>query len=616
MSNKNFSKGFTPFTVAQSDEIYSIPRYQRLFEWDRPRIIQLMDDLYLAYTDHPEAPYYVGMLTSNNKNELIDGQQRFTVMMLLGLVFSEFHPEWQKFLFVGDKPRLFFKARSNDNAYISKKCQPTADGYENRFMKAGIACIREFVSSWNDEKKADFAEYVFSKMTFFISRIPQSYTPTALNKYFETMNSTGKNLENHEILKVELLKSVKRFDKVKLTQIWNAVSDMDRKLIRRRNKEERQGDLDKRFENAYKAIKNSDVDGLFNCQAINVLSKDDIQQSTGKAIGDIAASDEKPKQQRLSRYNGFHSIISFSEFLLQILWIVLAPETRMKITSKRNGGGVESFFDVNKLQDTFAKYWNEIAPGAFVLSMLRYRLLFDRYVVSISNNDASYDLEISSLETDKYGNSYSGLLMMYESMVYVNSSSKSYYLWLPSLLQYIDRTNPLPDSRNLYEYIKMEDEKRHPYKSIEDNSALSYNNVDRYWFWKLDFEIWRRRKVLFKDETVLQVADSYSFRRSRSIEHIAPQTPEQENTLVLTDEVRNSFGNLVMISSAQNSSLQNSTFEIKRAKVLSYIKKEMNGTIESLKMLMIYQYSRWNEEVIYQHLNKSISLLKDSFGTE
>ncbi|KAA5483300.1 DUF1524 domain-containing protein [Bacteroides caccae] len=73
------------------------------------------------------------------------------------------------------------------------------------------------------------------------------------------------------------------------------------------------------------------------------------------------------------------------------------------------------------------------------------------------------------------------------------------------------------------------------------------------------------------------------------------------------------LGNLVMISSSQNSGLQNSTFEMKRSKVIDFIHNNLNGTIESLKMLLIYQYENWTTTEIYDHQEKCIKLLNDSF---
>lgn len=602
MERIHHSKQQTPFSIASANEVYSIPIYQRLFEWDEARIIQLLDDMLVSFEKDPNQPYYVGMLTSNNNNELIDGQQRFTVMMLLGLALSEYYADWNNFVFTKNgEVRLHFIARSNDNAYLHNRCSSDSV-YENLFMKRGLDCIRTYMINMGKNGEV-YARFVFEKLTFFISRLPNEYAPKALNKYFETMNSTGKNLENHEILKVKMLQATRRFDKVLLTRIWNAVSDMDQKLIRRRRKDERQQDLIWRFQKAYEAVAEDNIKDLFDYQYINSLSNESIDgEDYYPTVGDIEASSDKPSQQRLSRNNGFHSILSFSEFVLQVLWLNLDE-------IDREGISVNTFFDVNKLQETFKQYWEKIDADEFILSLLQYRLLFDRYVISISNEDSAYDLDASSSTTDEEGSNYHDVLLMYESMLYVNSSAMSYYLWLPSLLAFVDDYD-IKDCKEIYDNIKTEDEIRHP---LKEDLSLSYSEVDRYWFWKLDFYIWKHRKTIFTDENIRSVADAYTFRRNRSIEHIAPQTPDEDSTLRLSDDVKNCFGNLVMISSAQNSSLTNSTFEIKRAKVWSHINKELNGTIESLKMLMIYQYEAWNKKNIKNHLEECLNFLKKSF---
>jgi hypothetical protein len=624
MNDSRISTRFTPEKVSQSSVKYYIPIYQRLFEWDEPRILQLLDDLYESFTNDKSKPYYVGMLTSNMGNDLIDGQQRFTVMMLLGIVMRNYYDEWNSFLLInGSDTRLHFKARTDDNSYVADLCRGgDGGGYENMFMKRGMNCIKKFIDEKvkNDERKS-FAEYVFRNMSFFISTLPSKYSPKALNKYFETMNSTGKNLENHEILKVKILhRADGSIDKARLTRIWNAVSDMDQKLIRRKRKDERECDLLNRFNRAYDASRSEDVDDLFNGEYINVLKNTVGQDDKSfRKIVDISSSPDKPSQQRLSRNNGFHSIVSFSEFLLLVLWMKLDEDTQEEVKAV-------DFFDVNKLQNTFQQYWNNIEPNDFVLSLLRYRLLYDRFVVNISNEDSSYDLDINDNYRDDFRNSWHDDLLMYESMLYVNSSSKSYYLWLPDLLTYVD--NNVADDvdvscEDLFKYIKKKDEERHTLNSLNlDNNPdvipeeLSYTEVDRYWFWKLDFYIWRNRNSIFDDESVRQVADNYAFRRARSIEHIAPQTPDPQSTLVLSEEVTNCFGNLVMISSSQNSSLQNSTFNQKKAKVKSHINKELNGTIESLKMLMIYQNDCWHKDDILKHQSVCLDYLRQSFEDE
>jgi len=120
-----------------------------------------------------------------------------------------------------------------------------------------------------------------------------------------------------------------------------------------------------------------------------------------------------------------------------------------------------------------------------------------------------------------------------------------------------------------------------------------------------------------EDSVLLDVAENYVFIRNRSIEHIAPQHPKSESDLKWDEknqadtDLRNSFGNLVMISQGLNSALSNSSYEVKKAHVESYF-KSVNGTIESLKLLMVYKDCKnaWNKDMISKHGYEMYELLR------
>ena len=102
-----------------------------------------------------------------------------------------------------------------------------------------------------------------------------------------------------------------------------------------------------------------------------------------------------------------------------------------------------------------------------------------------------------------------------------------------------------------------------------------------------------RESLFGNNPEALSVANRYVFIRNRSLEHIAPQTPMSVSSMVWEDteedeKLRDSFGNLVMISQGLNSSLQNESYEVKRAHVESYCSGSKTGSIESLKLLAIY----------------------------
>lgn len=236
-------KGLTPARIAAGKQIYTIPIYQRLFEWDDEKIEQLLNDLYSAYEKDRNEPYYIGMLTSTKDGNLVDGQQRFTVMTLIGIVLRDYDSRWDGFLCFDNKNRLYFAARDDDNSYLKKKIDRIDIDKEhcNKKMELGIQAMKNWFGNKKNESnnfdKKSFSEYVFENTTFFVSPLPETYQGKDLNKYFESMNSTGRNLESYEIQKIDCLRGLgtnSKLSKEYATKIWNIVSQMDRAIIRKK----------------------------------------------------------------------------------------------------------------------------------------------------------------------------------------------------------------------------------------------------------------------------------------------------------------------------------------------------------------------------------------------
>ena len=232
------STRYTPKSIAEEDKYFSIPLYQRLFAWGEPQVKGLLEDLFNHFKE-TDKPYYLGMLSCIKMSgyyDLIDGQQRFTVMTLLGIVFQQYDEQWKDFLARGK--RLSFKARSKDQEYLKALIDQSGNITDrNAKMDAAINVIREFMSNQerfpDDMSRADFANKTYTRLSFYFSELPASYNtdPRSLNKYFEAMNAYGKGLEQHEILKVDLMRNEE--DQEYLTRVWNAVCEMGRPIIKR-----------------------------------------------------------------------------------------------------------------------------------------------------------------------------------------------------------------------------------------------------------------------------------------------------------------------------------------------------------------------------------------------
>ena len=558
--------------------------------------------------------YYIGMLTATEGRELVDGQQRFTVMMLLGCVLQQqiFSPEWRDFLICkGGTPRLYFSSRPKDNEDLKKLIESdgiiTSEKLDkvvlNKKMRNGFKVISSY---FNDVKKVpenqrqDFALYIFHHLCFFVSTLPNGYSPRELNKYFERMNTSGKNLELHEILKVKLLSNIQGNVSAYMT-LWNKLADTDTLLIRRRKNEK-----DSELADRKRIFLNSDIETIVSNNLFNGWGTDEENDSV--SIASVLPSSEEPKNERESNKSS-RCALTFPYLLLHTLYRMMDGNIE---DSK------EDFFRPSNLLELFKKYLpyegNTVNPSKikeFMELLVKCRLALD--MCFIRPTEFGYSLDMNLSEDD---DNLQKLLML-QSLLYVSSSNYTNYKWFGWLMDYIQQSNGIPDASAMYRYLKQKDEEDHPLPSYED---LSYYREIRYWFWKLDFYIWLNRKTLLTKQESKIVAENYIFRRNRSIEHIAPQHPESVSMMVWenTEEdknLMNGFGNLVMISQGLNSALSNESYEIKKARVKAYCDGSLSGSIESLKMLVVHErYEKWSKDSIKEHGREMYEWLKESMG--
>ena len=596
---------YTPQTIADKKLYFSIPIYQRLFEWKVENVQTLLDDLHSAFNKGADE-YYIGMLTATEDNyDLVDGQQRFTVMMLLGCVLQNYDERWLLFLY-GTRARIHFSSRPNDESelmelIVAKGNKPNTQLRSN--MEIATDVIERYFKKLDISEQIDFSSYIYEHMSFFISYLPSKYKAQDLNKYFERMNSSGKNLEQHEILKVKLLSKLSG-GLNEYMQLWNRISDVDSLLIFKREKETEE-DLYHRKTKAFHA----DLDNIISpdCHIINGLNNEETPEI--RSISNIPPSSIEPSQ-RIRTDRDLRCAFRFPQLLLQALYWM------------RNGdvvGSIEDFFNPHRLLQTFnenlpyeGNLVNETDIRRYLQILLHCRLAMD--ICFIRPMEYGYSLDMGVPEEDKDKK----ILLMFESMLYVSASNNTNYKWFKWLMDSVKNHHGIPSAGVLFTELKNKDDEEHIERPSLD--MLSYKNDIRYWFWRLDFYIWINRERIFADNLRIQsVAEKYVFIRNRSLEHIAPQTPMSISSMVWNEteedeKLRDCFGNLVMISQGLNSSLQNESYEVKRAHVEAYCSGSKTGSIESLKLLAVYsKYKEWNKDTIIKHNEEMYQWLIDSY---
>lgn len=578
---------YTPEKIVEEKLIFSIPLYQRLFSWGEEQVKGLLYDLKNHFDPDLDngTPYYLGMLScikSGNHYDLIDGQQRFTVMILLAIVLRNYYEKWNGFLDGGK--RLRFMSRTKDNEYLTAVINRQVEILDpNRKMEDGKKIIFDFMVSQfsSDDMRESFAKSAYTRMSFFFSELPLSYAsnPASLNKYFEAMNAGGKGLEQHEILKVKLMQGEE--NKVHLTQIWNAVCDLNRPVIKRNEKDLEEGYRSK-YMQAIELCRNHRFNEAFE------LCESSYDTEDNNEIGDIEAKQQDFRQSFIE--TGERSFITFPEFLMMVIDIYL------------NLSGSYSFYRKELLKI----YEAHPIPDKqdFYNQLLFYRLLLDYYIVykEGDENTNKYDIVF------KEGASAEAL-KQYQSMLYVSQSP--FYNWLKPVLERLHHET-VRDTDELLLWIKEIDNSLHPLP--RDVNEMTYDKgIDRYWFWRLDYYLWERKEDYFKTEEEKQIVEEYVFRANRSIEHLHPQ--HQENNDIWGDDDIHSFGNLAMISQSFNSQQSDDPVTVKFARIKD---QAHNHTLQSIKMYLMYLDAEksplgWKVDIKNKHQDKMYDLLKKSY---
>ena len=520
-------------------------------------------------------------------------------------------PEWKTFLDSGKRLKLI--ARSEDEKYIQSLANDdnltnnlgignSLYRYENLYMKNALLCINEFVEKTfaNDEKsRYTYALNIYNHLTFFISELPSHYLKeaTSLNKYFEVMNSTGRGLEQHEILKVELVQNQQNSDR--LLRIWNAVSQMGMPII---HKDEYTNDDD--YANMYRnAIKECRLGNFDN--ALNYIGE--IKNDTQEGANTIDIIPVKRKENS----SGFHaverqdSILSFPEFLL------LSLDLNFDINGK------DGFYQKDKLIERFDILTQKtdghqiVDINGFYNNLLFYRLLLDYYVVrrDISNGQSRFTINFRDNNRENRE-----CLRQYLSML---SVSTEFYIWLiPYMKELLQLSNDWQDASVILQKLKDDDNRRrckdgYPQKLRSEK----YPNIDRYWFWRLDYYLWEQRAKLFNLEDK-RIVDEYVFRTNRSIEHLHPQDESYNDSW--NSDITDGFGNLAMISQSFNSLQSNDNIRVKFARIQEQID---NKSLQSLKMLVMFRsanedHSKWSEQLALENLNQMCTLLEQTSSNE
>ena len=565
-------------TLFDTEAHYVIPRYQRAYAWEDKEIVQLIDDINDSTGD-----YYIGSLVVAKVKgkvegkvetyEVVDGQQRLTTLyLLLHYLVSCGGLEGE----IGKT--LSFDCRPNSNYTLThiqgllldrNSLADNEDRLEQSIMN-GLKVIDQKFTTGDAINVADFIDRLKSVILYRIE-VPEH---TDLNRYFEIMNTRGEQLEQHDILKAQLMGYLSdRCEQEFFARVWDACSDMTGYVQMHFAKEERE----KIFGSGWNNEPSDDWNDYEVCLAmeqgedhkVSIMSI--IEPSFEVEVSDGKLEDDKTKIR-------FESVIGFPHFLLHVLRVFLSVESISMDEEKVLG----RLLDDKRLLNDFNEVISYGRMGGkrikdnkgefarrFIMFLLRSRFLFDQFIIKRESigDDQDGRWSLKELCTSgawsakkpyyantrlRYENEWEKTYaprnkecLMIQSALRVSYTSPKVMHWITELLVWLFNNNET-------ERYKLTDEaERIAAEAVKEN-FLDLGNYElgvqtpHVVFNYLDYLLWKEDKERYED---------FVFEFRNSVEHWYPQNPS-ENTIETWDEV-DTFGNLCIISRSVNSKFSN-----------------------------------------------------------
>lgn len=614
-------------TIFDTDSHYVIPRYQRAYAWEDKEIIQLIDDI--NDIECKETVYYIGSLVvaqvkgKENTYEVVDGQQRLTTLYLLlqYLVSIEaLNGELSK--------TLSFDCRENSNytlSHIEQVINKTIEEEERleQSIVNGVEAIRQKFSK--DDIDIDNFTSRLKQVVIYRIEVPKN---TDLNRYFEIMNTRGEQLEQHDILKAQLMSYIEdnRSEQEFFARVWDACSDMTGYVQMHFHPSERQNI----FGWSWNAYPEDNWEGYKDC----FCRAKETEKSAilNKIIQPDFKVDDSDGVLEDNSHVRFDSIIDFPHFLLHSLRVFVKLYVDSKnellgelLDDKKLIVDFDNVIKYGSIDDEPIKKNCEYFSTLFIVHLLQTRYLFDKFIIKREyigedqdgkwslkelyttggkSNKKAYYANTSLNYDNEWERTYAPRnkeCLMIQSALRVSYTSPKVMHWITDLLCWLFDDVDIP--------LLTEEAERVAAEAVHNNFLEGKNYAlgvatPHVVFNFLDYLIWKKHKSVYQD---------FEFEFRNSVEHWYPQNPS-DGSIDRWDK-RDRFGNLCIISRSINSKFSNLSPE---SKMKSYRKHVEKGSLKLRIMgALINGVPRggneaWINNLCEEHENNMINLLQEA----
>lgn len=626
--------------IFDTDVEYVIPLYQRAYAWEDRQLVQLIEDIQDV---DEEASYYIGSLIVSKQSgryEVVDGQQRLTSLFLL-----------LNCLGVKVKPTLTFACRERSNYTLRNIKELLLEEQSKLDMDRIEAGIQRGVKILCHEiGKADFDRRTFlkklSKVIVYRIEVPEN---TDLNRYFEIMNTRGEQLEQHDILKAELMSYLSdEAEKELFAKIWDACSDMT-------------GYVQMHFVGKNNSVRETFFGGTWNelpsqnLQEYKKHMKEVENEESGCCIKDIIKEDfyiedDEGYVDRETRVR-FESVIEYPYFLLHTLKVFVAlkgikhENKDLKITDELlddkklidafNRVVFHGVYEVGRIGEHKEKFARE-----FIICLLRTRYLFDKYIIKreYANDSTEGEWSLKSLhvsgqqskkkpyykntefvrsgEWTSTNDRRTKTNIMIQSALRVSYTSLKVMHWITKLLVWLSeedckhiRNDDITRFDSIAEQIAIAAVKENFFRVCPRGVYAMGVNTPHIVFNYLDYLLW------YHDRDGKKKYSDFTFEFRNSVEHWYPQNPS-EGTFEQWKDGVDQFGNLCIIQRNVNSKFSNMSPEAKKSTFKDMISK---GSIKLRIMSELTEKKGdkaaslyWKETMYRKHEEEMIGHLKEA----
>jgi uncharacterized protein with ParB-like and HNH nuclease domain len=247
---------------------YKIPSNQRLYQWDKSRVIELLDDITEHYKDDDNddiisvVPYYLGLMimyddisTDVRKYFIHDGHQRFTTLQLIIASVYDLLKDQKGYektaafylkylhrdrltdsgmLVMGD--RVLTETEDYDTIFkniVGSNYKQDINNMKKTTTGSKLLNARESIDSFFKRKINDgifnykdivlFIKYILERVQIikFVTKNEES-----AHQFFETINNRGKKIEDHDSLKNYCSNEMSETNTDKFNEEWNSLINL------------------------------------------------------------------------------------------------------------------------------------------------------------------------------------------------------------------------------------------------------------------------------------------------------------------------------------------------------------------------------------------------------